>query len=440
MEHALPKGPRSALIELVRMRDTFAYMVELANEYEDPLTCPLVGQDPLVITWSPEGAKAIYTADPDTFEPGAADALAVIVGSGSIFLKSGADHKRARKLLAPPFHGDRMRAYGELIHRSALRWARERPRDVSVPILETAQGITLDVIIEAIFGERDEAKVRALHRQILDVVGAFNPLIAGFRFMQRNFGGIGPWAKFKRRADALQATMRELIANKRAHAGEDILSLLLSVKDEDGNGLPEQELMDQLLSFVVAGHETTAASLAWAMYELHRSPESFEKLRRELGSLGPAPSPEAIVKLPYLEAVCNEALRRHPPVPVLPRRLVRDFTLGKHTLPAGTRVGVCIYLAHHRPETFEDPFTFRPERFIGRTYTAFELMPFGGGARRCLGAAFATFELKIALAAMLSVGEYRLDEPKPVKSVFRIGTYGPEHGVRMTSCAPQNGA
>jgi len=119
---------------------------------------------------------------------------------------------------------------------------------------------------------------------------------------------------------------------------------------------------------------------------------------------------------------------------------VRDFTLGKHTLPAGTRVGVCIYLAHHRPETFEDPFTFRPERFIGRTYTAFELMPFGGGARRCLGAAFATFELKIALAAMLSVGEYRLDEPKPVKSVFRIGTYGPEHGVRMTSCAPQNGA
>jgi cytochrome P450 len=193
--------------------------------------------------------------------------------------------------------------------------------------------------------------------------------------------------------------------------------------------MPEREVLEQLLTFVVAGHETTATSLAWAMYELHRRPETLAKLRDEVGAES---APDALAKLPYLDAVCSETLRMHPPVPLVTRKLLGEFTLGPHTLPAGTVVGVGVYNAHNRAETFEAPSEFRPERFIQRTYSPFEYCPFGGGARRCLGAAFAMYELKVVLATLVSHGTFRLDEPAPVRHAFRIGTYGPETGVRMT--------
>ena len=430
--HAQLRGPRSSLTVLFHMSDPFPYMLRLAKEYGDPLTCPMPGQAPMVLLAAPERIKEVFSAPHGTFDPSAAEALAVIVGSGSIFLTTGDPHRRQRKLLSPPFHGERMRGYAELMHATALRWARARKRGVSEPLLSTAQGITLDIIVEAIFGERDQARVARLHEDILGLVDAFHPLIAMFRFMQQDFGGIGPWAKFKRRADALHGRMRTLIEEKRASAGEDVLSLLLSMKDESGEGLGEQEILEQLLTFVIAGHETTATTLAWAMYELHRAPEALAKLRAELAALGPSAPPEVIARQPYLSAVIQETLRMHPPVPIVPRKTTGEFRLGEHVLPAGTVLGVAVYTAHFREETYPEPHAFRPERFVERSYSPFEFLPFGGGARRCLGAAFASFELAIALAAMLSVGTYRLDEPRPLRTVFRIGTYGPEHGVRMT--------
>lgn len=414
------------------MSDPFPLMQKYGQEYADPMTCPMLAGPPMVLTWSPEGLKSVYTADPDTFEPGAAEALAVIVGRGSIFLSAGESHKRQRKLLMPPFHGDRMRAYGALMQSTAQRWAAKLSKGASAPMLPITQGITLDIIIKALFGVDDPQKVNELHDNILGIFEAFSPLIAMFRFFQREFGGFGPWAKFQRRAEALRARMRELMTQKRALAGEDVLCLLLSARDEAGEGMSEAEIMDQLLTFVVAGHETTATSLAWALYELHRRPFALAKLREELKALGDSPAPEVVVKQPYLEAVINETIRMHPPLPIVPRRLTREFTLLGHTLPAGTRVGTALYMAHNREETFPRPLEFRPERFLERSFSPFEFVPWGGGVRRCLGAAFAMYEMKIVLAALLSSAEFTLDEPKPVRSTFRIGTYGPETGVRMT--------
>lgn len=429
--NALPKGPWSALPQLAHMRDPFPLMLRLSKQYEDPFTCPLLGQDPMVLTWSPGGVSEVWSAEPNTFAPGTSDALAVIVGQGSIFLKRGDGHRRARKLLMPPFHGERMRAYGNLMYEIAERWARTIEPGQPRPILEITQSITLDIIVEAIFGVRREAHVAELRKGIVELVDAFNPLIAGFRFMQRDFGGFGPWAKFRKRADALQALMRAQIEAKREAPGEDILSLLLAVRDEGGNSLPEQEIMEQLLSFVVAGHETTATSLAWAMYEIHRSEPVRARVESELTSVELRNAPDKLAKSPYLQAIANETLRMHPPVPIVPRRCARPFTLGNYTLPEGTNLGVAIYLAHHREETFPSPFEFRPERFLERSYSPFEFIPFGGGARRCLGAAFASYELPIVLGALLSRGRFALDEPRPVGNAFRIGTFGPATGVRM---------
>lgn len=428
MPNALPPGPRTALAQLPYMQDPFPYMLKLAAEFSDPVTCPILGGPPMVLTWSPEGLRALFTADPATFSPGSSEALAIIVGRGSLFLKSGEEHKRARKLLLPPFHGERMRAYGALMRETSQRWLERAPVGEAAPMLPTAQGITLDIIIEAIFGERDPERITALHRDILATVAAFNPIIAMFPAAQREFGGFGPWAKFKRRSEALNARMLALMEEKRQTPGEDILSLLVSARYDDGEPLPDQEVLEQLLTFVIAGHETTATSLSWAFYELLRAPEALERLSAEIAGVD---TPEALTKLPFLDAVASETLRMHPPVPVVLRKLNRSLELGGYTLPEGTSVGAAVYTAHCREESFPEPMRFRPERFLERHFSPFEFLPFGGGARRCLGAAFASTELRIALATLLQGGQWQLAEPKPVTNAFRIGTYGPKTGVRV---------
>jgi cytochrome P450 len=427
---ALPPGPRSALPQLLHLRDPFPLMDRLAREYSDPMTCPLLGQAPVVLTWSQSGIGAVFGADPLTFEPGAPEALAAIVGKGSLFLKSGAEHKRARKLLMPPFHGERIAGYARLMKEATERWLRRFPTDEVRPFLPTAQGITLDVILEAVFGVREPARTARLHDEILAVVGAFNPLVATFRVLQHDFGGIGPWARLARCTAALRRSIDELAREKREQPGDDVLSLLLAARDEEGQPLGEQEIYEQLLTFVIAGHETTATTLSWALYELHSTEGLLEELRAQLAAPG-NDSPEALAALPQLRAVIHETLRRHPPLPIVSRRCVRPFRLGNYELPPGQTVGAAVYMAHHDAATFPKPFQFDPKRFTGASPSPFVFLPFGGGARRCIGAAFATVELQIALGTILAGARFELAEPQPVRSVFRVGTYGPETGVRM---------
>ncbi|KYF70354.1 hypothetical protein BE11_11335 [Sorangium cellulosum] len=429
----LPPGPSSKLLSLIRyLRDPIGCMVPFARRYGDPFTFP--GKPPLVCTGDPVGIKAIYTADPDTFAPLSAD-LSVFLGQSSLLLQQGPEHRRLRRLMMPPFHGARMRAYGEAMCRLAEQrtadWRPEQP----VTVHEVAQRISLDVILQAVFGVSEPGRMAELAALLLDLLDGLSPLIALFPSLRRELGGVGPFAAFRRRQRLVHDRLDALIAAARA-AGprEDILSLLVEARDEDGRPMTDEEIRDQLILLVFAGHETTAISVAWAFYALHR-PENaaaLERLRAELSALGRDPEVEALDRQPYLEAVCQETLRRYPLAPAPgPRMLLRPLELMGHALPAGVGVSVAIGVAHFREDVYPEPLRFHPERFLERKFTPFEFVPFGGGARRCLGAAMAAYEMRLLLGTILRRYRLRLASLRPDPGKLRAANAGPAHGVRM---------
>lgn len=430
---SLPPGPRSSLWSIVQyLRDPIGCMLPLVREYGDPFTFP--GKVPLVCVGEPEGIRAIYTADPDTFEPLNQD-LGVFIGARSVILQAGAEHRRARKLMMPPFHGARMRAYGEQIVRVTEQRTQSWRPGQTVTTLTTLQEISLDVILQAVFGVTEPERMATLSRSLLTTIHGISAPLAMFPGLRREFAGLGPWARFVRRREHLHAQLDELIAAGRA-AGprEDILSLLIAARGEDGAPMDDDEIRDQLVLLVVAGHETTAIAMAWALYALHRpeQAECLDRLRAELATLPADAGAEAWAKLPYLSAVCDETLRRYPGAPApSPRKLLRPLTIGRYTLPAGVGVVPAIGVAHFREQTYPEPMAFRPERFLGRAPSPFEFLPYGGGARRCLGAALASYEMKLVLATLLRRFGLRLASRKPEQASVRTVNVGPKRGVRM---------
>ncbi|HSP77262.1 MAG TPA: cytochrome P450, partial [Myxococcaceae bacterium] len=240
----------------------------------------------------------------------------------------------------------------------------------------------------------------------------------------------------------LDALLTEQLALRRGHeAGHtDILGLLLAARDEEGQPMTDVELKDELRTLLIAGHETTAIGMAWALYWTHHLPEVRRELLEELAPLGPVPAPEALTRLPYLSAVCDEALRIHPAVPLVSRRTLAPFTLRGHELPPGTGLMASVSLVHSNPELYPEPERFRPERFLERRFSPFEYLPFGGGARRCIGATFALHELRIVLGSLLAAHRFALAEDGPVRPVQRSITLGPAGGVRLLYLGPSPGA
>lgn len=427
----LPPGPRLGLSRILNARDPLFDVATLAQRYGDPMTIPVVGAGPMVLTWEPAGVEAVFKEDPETFVPALPEGAAVIAGEASVFMTSGERHKRVRKMLMPSFHGERMRAYGTLMRDATLRWTAAWEVGRPFRFLDTTQAVTLDVIIEAIFGVRDSERMRRFHAQIVATIASFNPLVMVFASLRHDFLGVGPWARFRRDYDAIRAMVFEEIAARRADpaARSDVLSMLVAARDEQGEGFADQEIFEQLFTLVLAGHETGAASIAWACDLVHRHPDVLARLRDELAPLGPELDPAVVARLPFLEAVCHETLRLYPPIAIATRKLQRPFTLRGHELPAGATLGALAMLAHRRPEVFPDPEAFRPERFLGRSYSPFEYFPFGGGNRRCVGAAFALYEMKQLLATMLAHHRLELREDKAPRNVVRAATFGPEGGV-----------
>jgi cytochrome P450 len=433
MKHAratLPPGPSSLIATSLRyLRDPYGCVARVARRFGDPFTVPTVS-GPLVCSGDPLRVQAFFGADPDAFEPFGIEAATPILGAGSLFLVSGARHRRARKLLMPPFHGEHMRAYGETMRQIAATRAREWPTGRAFSVEPLLRDISLDVIIETIFGVTGRERVAAFHAAIIEGVKSFTPLIAMFTFLRRELGGIGPWARFQKRWGALKRSIADELEARRSSGVEanDVLSLLLGARYDDGRPMDDEELIAQLLTLVVAGHETTATALAWALHFLHRDPELAERVRVEASG---AASPDAIARLPLLDAVCWETLRIRPLVPIVARRAVAPMTFAGYELPAGTGVGAVASLVHAREDLYPEPERFRPERFLERSFAPHELLPFGGGARRCLGAAFALYEMKIVLATLLAEHRFRLADDRPVRADVRAATVGPKGGVSL---------
>lgn len=425
-------GPRLSLLAAYRFAvDPYAFFAACKRRYGDPFAFRIDGR-PLVVTGEPELARVLFTLEPEATRSFGVEHLGGVIGKRSLIVASGAHHRRDRKLLTPPFHGARMRSYGAIIRDAARRHAAGWRVGEPFSMMKTTQAISLEVIVRAVFGVTEPDQFARVAAALLELAESTHPLLLFSRRLQRDLGSLTPWRRFaaaRARADVLA---REQIAAKRAApGGEDILSLMLASRDEDGRGLDDDELLDELRTLLFAGHETTAIALAWAFYWLLRAPAVYARLRAELGDLGPDPDPEAVAALPYLDAVCLEVLRLWPIIPLAPRTLLRPLQLGPYTLAPGTGVAVCTTLVHEHPSLYPDPHVFRPERFLGRRPSPFEHVPFGGGHRRCIGAAFAIYEMKQALAALVPEYDLRLVDPRPIRPVRRNLSLGPRGGVSV---------
>jgi cytochrome P450 len=430
---SLPPGPSNALaITLKYLRDPYATLLETARRYGEPHSWPsFLGR--MVVTGDPAGIRTLFTADPDTYLALGAELLGPIIGESNLILLSGERHRAMRKLQLPPFHGMRMRAYGQLIidatEEHAARWPRDRP----IPIHRTMQQISLQVILEAVLGLREPGARETFKAAVLAVIAALKPSFMFIEVLRRPLLGLSAWARFQRTRAHTVALFEEELRARRASSEprEDILSLLLSARYEDGSALTDEELLTQMMNLIVAGHETTASALAWSFHHIHREPEVKARLVEELRGLPEPLDPEAVSRLPYLEAVCSEALRLNPVAPLIGRTLRKGLTLQGFDLPPGVSVGISILQVHRRADLYPDPERFRPERFLERSYTPFEYLPFGGGARRCLGAAFALYEMKLVLATILRKHDLRPANDAPVRVAVRNTTVGPRGEVEL---------
>jgi cytochrome P450 len=384
--------------------------------------------------------EKIFTADPKLFNSGQANKiLQSTLGANSLILMDGNRHQNQRRLLTPPFHGERMRAYGQLIcditQQVMSQWTLAQP----FLVRSCMQDISLQVILRAVFGLNEGARFQQLKQLLRSMMNLFSsPWSSSFQFiraLQRDLGSWSVWGRFLRLRQQADDLIYAEIRQRRDDPslfGEDILSLMMAARDETGQPMTDEELRDELMTLLVAGHETTATALSWALYWIHYLPEVHEKLMAELDALGSHPEPTAIARLPYLNAVCQETLRIYPVVLFTFSRIVQaPIQIMGYQFEPGISLSPCIYLTHQREDLYPDPKRFRPERFLERQFSAYEFVPFGGSNRRCIGMAFAQFEMKLVLATVVSHLQLALADPGPVKPVRRGLTVAPPANLSL---------
>ena len=386
---------------------------------------------PLVLSGRPEDVRDIFRADPMIFEPWNTDVLKPVLGSNSVILTSGTKHREYRKLLVPPFHGQRMRSYAQSMASAAHDCASKWHEGEDFRAYNFTQSVSLEVILDTVFGVTDPVVRSRLKALLPELLNLGNGLPMFLKFLRLPV--VPSWRRFTAVRKETNDLIGQLIQDRASadDRGDDILSMLLEAEYDDGSRMDELEVRDQLLSILSAGHETTAIAMAWTLYWLHRHPEKLNRLLGDISELAPTGDPEALTQIPYLDAVVNESLRIHPVLPDLARKLSQDAELMGCKLKAGTAVGAVAFLTHRDPEIYENPDEWIPERFLDHKFSPFEFYPFGGGNRRCIGAAFASFEAKVVLGTLLSAYHFELLDNRPLSVERRHITLMPRGGVRM---------
>jgi cytochrome P450 len=414
MAMTLPPGPPGP-----RIRHTLGWVTRpgpwtrrLRARYGDAFTLRITNEAPWVMLGHPDAVKQVFTGDPAVLHAGEGNqVLKPLLGPRSVLLLDGADHMAERKALLPPFHGERMQAYGDLIDDIAAREVASWPAGEQFAVRPRMQDLTLSVIMEAVFGVRDERLRSALARTLewtTDPRRLLYVVLAGPDRVDR---------VFRRAREPVDALLTAEIARRREAPDlperTDILSMLLTA-----GAMDEATLRDELLTLLTAGHETTATALAWALERLARHPEQWDRLRA--------------LDEDYLDAVVKETLRLRPVVPIVLRVLKAPMEVGGYQLPAGVAVAPSILLVHTRADVYPDPFAFRPERFLEQPAGTYTWIPFGGGVRRCLGASFAIFEMKAVLRAVARrLGSLAPDRPQSERVTRRAVTLTPQRGARV---------
>jgi cytochrome P450 len=401
---------------------------------------------PLVYVGDPEVVREIFMVDPSKVSVGQGNrVLQAMVGDHSILLLDGDPHQRQRKLLMPTFHGDHLRTYAHLIcditHQVTASW---QPGQ-SIVARPPMQAITLSVILQVVVGLREGERFAQIQKMMGTMLDFFAyPISASFLFfplLQQDWGPWSPWGRFVHLREQVRQLLYAEIRDRRNALVQpgvdqseptDILSLLIQAKDESGQGMSDQELHDELVTLLLAGHETTTSAMVWMLYWIHYLPAVQKQLRAELAGLGPNPDPMAITQLPYLTAVCQETLRIYPITPTtFVRVLLEPMTLAGYAFEPGTALMPATYIIHQRPDRYPEPKQFRPERFWERQYAPHEYLPFGGGHRRCIGSALAMMELKLSVATILQNFELELPRPRPLLPVRRGLTMAPPAALKL---------
>jgi cytochrome P450 len=379
-----------------------------------------------VILTDPELIKQVFTGDPKVFHAGEGnEILRPLLGDNSVLVLDEKRHISQRRLLLPPFHGERMQGYAETMATIAAREIESWPTGTPYRLRPRMQAITLEIIIETVFGVHGDARIEPLRKALrgfLDLTTDPRVLLPVLAIGPSRIRRI---PAFRRRMDRLDELIRAEIAARRAAPDlaerDDVLSLLIAARHEDGSPMSDEEIRDELVTLLVAGHETTATALAWAVERLVRHPEKLERLRAEVLA-----GEEA-----YLTATIQETLRLRPVIVGVIRRLTEPVELGGYELPAGASVTPAIHLVHRDPRIYPEPERFRPERFLEEPPGTYTWIPFGGGVRRCLGASFAQFEMAVVLRELVKRRDIRPADPAPERSLRRAITETPHRNAEV---------
>ncbi len=426
-----PEPNHSPLVQTLKWAfRPLPFMQECRERYGDAFSVKFVSfERPMVMISDPMAIKALFTERQHGLPPGREVILEPILGARSLLLLEGADHLAHRKLMLPPFHGERMRSYEPIVSEIVAAEIDSWPLGEQFAIHPRMQAVTLEVILRVVFGMAEGPRLERLRELLTRVLEeTASPFAQLIGLATRRFGG-EPWGKFEAQLKAVDELLYAEIAEHRKRDDleerDDILSALILARFEDGGEMSDTDLRDQLMTLLLAGHETTATALAWTFDLLLRHATPLQRLRDSLEA----------GEDDYLRATISESLRLRPVVPLAGRRLSEDLSVDGLELPAGTDVTPAIWLAHTRADTYPEPFAFKPERFLEEGPDTYAWVPFGGGVRRCIGAAFAEFEMRIALREVLTRCELHKADSRPEKIGRRNITLSPKDGTRVVLTA-----
>lgn len=387
-----------------------AFLEGCRRRFGKRFTINLLSTPPFVMLSDPADVKEVFTAPPEVLHPGeGARILEPVVGKNSVILLDEREHLSQRKLMLPAFHGEKMDRLTGLMAEVADREVASWPRGEPVALHPRFQALTLEIILRTVFGLDAGERLEAIRARLTEILRLGAQPLGMFPIFQRDFGRQSPWKRFLRLRDETDGLIFDLIEERRRDQSRpqsdrqlddgrsDVLSMLLAARHEDGSPMSPQELRDELMTLLVAGHETTASELAWGFEQLVREPAVVTRLTDEI---------DAGDEDAYITATIQETLRRRPVLPNAAPRLVKQpVQVGGWTYPPGVCLVANSYLIHHDPQIYPDPYAFRPERFLGEAPGTYTWIPFGGGRRRCLGASFALLEMKIVLRSVLASRE-----------------------------------
>jgi cytochrome P450 len=428
MRYALPPGPRMPVLlqTLGTWTRPTAFLERSRRRYGSRFTVRLIGQPPMVMISDPQEIKELFQASPEVLHPGeGARILEPLVGRHSVILLDEGPHLEQRKLMLPAFHGERMQRLSGLMTELAEHEVESWPREQVVVLHPRLQRLTLEIILRAVFGLERGSQLDALRELLTRILAFSESPLSLLPPLPPALSRFGPPAQLERLLAQVDELIYSLIDERRGEGaeGDDVLALLLAARHEDESPMTPEELRDELMTALVAGHETTASQLAWAFERLAREPAVLARLHDELDE-GEDES--------YLTATINEILRLQPVLPNAEPRLVKQpVEIGGVRYPRGVALFANAYLVHHDPAIYPDPYAMRPERFLGQQPGTYTWIPFGGGRRRCLGASFALLEMKIVLRAVLQRFELSPAKARRERTRRRSITISPAEGCRV---------